>query len=317
MNTKNIGGEIHQHEWINFGYNRTKLMELSKNKGDYLLLIDADYVMKIVDIYFKKKLTHDAYNLRWVYGNCDYRNTLLIKGNLDWKYKLPTHEYIYCTSKTIYPVNTDMLGIIELCDGDNRLYKFRKDIDMLFHHIMKFPNDTDLPRCHFYLAMTFENIGDYKLAIKHYNATIKINKSPEEIYFSKYKIGHCKVLLNLDFNDFVGDLLEAYEYRPTRLESIYELIKYCRKYELFYIGYLVGNKFCNEIKYPIDDILFIERNVYEYALKDELSICAYYAKDYITAIKLSNELLKTDNIPKYILDRIKSNMKFSIDEITK
>ena len=40
-----IPGELHQVPWINFGHNRTQLLQLCKGKADYLLLIDADEIL--------------------------------------------------------------------------------------------------------------------------------------------------------------------------------------------------------------------------------------------------------------------------------
>src|SRR5690349_14287434 len=37
-----LPGELHEHEWVDFGHNRTRLMELARGKADYLLLLDAD-----------------------------------------------------------------------------------------------------------------------------------------------------------------------------------------------------------------------------------------------------------------------------------
>src|SRR5689334_24368210 len=37
-----IPGELHQCGWVDFGHNRTDLMERAYGKADYLLLIDAD-----------------------------------------------------------------------------------------------------------------------------------------------------------------------------------------------------------------------------------------------------------------------------------
>src|SRR5579872_6946362 len=37
-----IPGELHQRPWKNFGHNRNEALKLTKNKGDYVLFIDAD-----------------------------------------------------------------------------------------------------------------------------------------------------------------------------------------------------------------------------------------------------------------------------------
>ena len=39
---KNIKGELVEHEWINFGHNRTKALECAFNKTDYVFIFDAD-----------------------------------------------------------------------------------------------------------------------------------------------------------------------------------------------------------------------------------------------------------------------------------
>ena len=39
---KQIAGELVEHKWRDFGYNRTKALESAYNKSDYLLVFDAD-----------------------------------------------------------------------------------------------------------------------------------------------------------------------------------------------------------------------------------------------------------------------------------
>ena len=42
---KNIKGEMYHHQWKDFGYNRTKALEVAYNKSDYLLIFDKMYLM--------------------------------------------------------------------------------------------------------------------------------------------------------------------------------------------------------------------------------------------------------------------------------
>ena len=44
---KDIPGELHEREWINFGHNRNEALDLARNRGDYVLFIDADEVFSI------------------------------------------------------------------------------------------------------------------------------------------------------------------------------------------------------------------------------------------------------------------------------
>src|SRR5436190_21012115 len=52
-------GELHEHEWVDFGHNRSELMKLARGKADYLLLIDAD--MTVVQEQALPKLRADSY----------------------------------------------------------------------------------------------------------------------------------------------------------------------------------------------------------------------------------------------------------------
>ena len=39
---KDIPGELYEYPWVDFAHNRNQALALSKDKGDYLLFIDAD-----------------------------------------------------------------------------------------------------------------------------------------------------------------------------------------------------------------------------------------------------------------------------------
>ena len=87
-----IPGELHDREWINFGHNRTESMHLSKDKSDYILLLDADETL-IDEGFNKDSLTEDSYLIRFV-GDNDYAKEKIVKSGLDWKWVGVTHEYL-------------------------------------------------------------------------------------------------------------------------------------------------------------------------------------------------------------------------------
>ena len=65
---KNISGELIQDEWVDFGYNRTLNIQAAYNKTDYIILMDADLVINIIDKNFKSLMsdnTNQAYLIKW------------------------------------------------------------------------------------------------------------------------------------------------------------------------------------------------------------------------------------------------------------
>lgn len=312
---KGINGEIHDHEWINFGVNRTKLIKTAKGKADYLLLVDADYVINVHDYDFKNNLNADGYLIQWE-GNLDYKNLKLINGHLNWRYRGPTHEYLECVDHVREPSKEIIRAITikEHYDGSNRKNKFERDIKLLLKEIEGNTEDPDIPRYHFYIARSYEDLGDYKMALKYYQKRVEFGGWNEEVYYSMYKAGLCKIELGFNFGSICETLLKAYEYRPSRLEAIYELIKYCRMNKLPCVGYHFGHKLVYQ-KYPDKDILFIKKDIYDYKLKDEVSICAYYAGEYLESIQMCKELISSNKTPIDKKERIKNNMNFSISKL--
>ena len=57
-----VPGELHETTWVDFGHNRSELLELARGGADYLLLLDADMTVR-VDATLPE-LSADAYLLR-------------------------------------------------------------------------------------------------------------------------------------------------------------------------------------------------------------------------------------------------------------
>ena len=83
-------------------------------------------------------------------------------------------------------------------------------------------------------------------------------------------------------------------------------MSYTKKYHL---GYILGKGIYNIRNINAD--LFVDKWVYDYALLDEFSICAYWVGDYKSSLECTKILLSENKIPEYYIERIKDNMKFS------
>ena len=87
---RGIKGELVEHEWKDFGYNRSKALEAAYNKSDYLLIFDADDA--IVDKFsLPVSLTFDKYNFKFGKG-FSYVRPLLVTNRKRWCFKGVLHE---------------------------------------------------------------------------------------------------------------------------------------------------------------------------------------------------------------------------------
>ncbi|GAA2771598.1 glycosyltransferase [Streptomyces lavendulae] len=111
-----IPGELHEEPWTDFGHNRSLNIAHARGRADYLLLLDADLVLR-ADAPLPP-LVADSYMLRHE-GPTEYRIKRLVSGRLPWRYEGVTHEYITCDrSDTV--AHLDALAIEDHGDGGSK-----------------------------------------------------------------------------------------------------------------------------------------------------------------------------------------------------
>lgn len=277
-----IPGELHQEKWINFGANRTQSLQLAKNKADYLLLCDADEQIIFSDDFDSSTLTEDSYLIGYTGGN-DYSVPYLIKGDINWRYVGVTHEYL-SADVNFKRQKISTISILDLKDGGFKHDKFERDIRLLEQGLIDEPNNS---RYKFYLANSYRDIGNNEKAIEWYTKRIADGGWMEEVTCAYQHLG--KAYENLGkTQEALNTWLMGYDYNPARFECLYNAVRLLRIQGNPRLGYQLG-KIAAEIPYPHNDVLFIQRDVYNIWIPYELSICAYYAKDF----KLGYESCKT------------------------
>ena len=280
FDSKGITGKIITEPFKNFEYNRTIALHACENMSDYIILLDADMVLNVIN-FKKNNLVCDYYNILQGNASFYYNNTRIIKNNniKQVKYVSVTHEYISFPQNSI----KDNLGkheifINDIGDGGAKNDKYERDIRLLTQGIKDEPNNA---RYYFYLANSYYCIGQYTEAIKFYKDRIKLKDWVQEVWHSYYKIGLCYMRLN-EPEKAIYNWMLGIDTIPERLENIYEIIKYYRiqsKQKLAYEFYCIAEKVLNKIKnnlIDIDSYLFLEYNVYDYKIYEEYLIFSYY-----------------------------------------
>ena len=269
---RGISGEIFDEPFQNFGYNRTVAMQRAAGKADYLLLLDADMVLIVSPDFKKEDLKEGAYQITQQGGTLVYYNTRLIKSTIGATCVGPTHEY-YNIPGGFQTAKLPTLSIRDIGDGGAKSDKFERDIRLLKGGLETDPTNG---RYMFYLANSYRDNGKKEEAIAWYKRRIEVGGWAEEIWNSAYHIGTCYKDLKQDA-EAVYWWLEAYNLRPHRAESIYQITKHYRvngKHALSLQFYKLGSA----IPFPKDDVLFIEKDVYEYLFDYELLVIAYYVR---------------------------------------
>jgi len=298
-----IPGEIHESPFINFGHNRTELVQKAKGKADYLLLMDADMMIVADKRFNKSDLAADMYQIRYE-GNIDFSQPLFVSGHIDWFYEGYTHEYL--TTKGSFKVETHpFLRVSHGYDGGSRGDKYNRDIKLCTQEIADHPGRS---RPHFYLGQTHQNMGNYDEAIKSYQKRIQMGGWAEEIYYSLYQVGIC-LYLSKDIDSAILQFTEAYNTRPIRFEALFMMGQLFREKKKYSVAKIFFEKVL-KMPYPKNDILFIHRTQYDYLADFELGICNYWLGQYKDAEKHASRLLNRKGIDPNVEKQNLQNYKF-------
>ena len=107
---KEIPGELHERPWVDFAYNRNEALALAKNKGDYLLFIDADECLVFYESFAMPELTSDCYLICiQTREKLIFYRRMLIKNDLRWSWEGVVHEEVLCDQAKSYEI---LCGVI-------------------------------------------------------------------------------------------------------------------------------------------------------------------------------------------------------------
>jgi glycosyltransferase involved in cell wall biosynthesis len=305
---RNIPGEVIENiPWKNFGYNRTEVMKRAKGKANYLFVMDADDLF-IGDTPFPE-LKCDSYRVEIISGNNHYYRRQLFANDLDWHYVGVLHEFPECAQeKTVGILEGYSIISRRLGSRNKDPKKMEKDIQTFLDGIKDEPHNS---RYHFYTGQSYRDAGQLDKAIEYYKKRSQMGGYPEEIYYSLYQIAECLVRLSSPFEDILTACIKAYDYRPTHIESLYTLTRYCRETKRYELGYFIG-KLAANTSYPKDDTLFIDKSIYDYKLFEEIGVCASWIGK--PKIEWYNKALTCKDIPESdrmriqeCIDRAKGN----------
>jgi len=307
---KKIPGELVEHEWQDFAYNRTKALECAFGKTDYLLIFDADDSIqgnfKLPTIY-----NIDKYQVQFGPGFV-YTRPLLITNKKRWCFKGVLHETL---------ANIDYMNGEVVLEGDYYVISGRagnrsKNPNKYFDDAIVLKNAFEKElhvdygmacRYAFYCAQSYKDAGVAYTdeSIMWYQKCLDLGNWDQEKYYSCLMLGG----LYTHKNDMVNALkywFKSCEYDTERIECIVSAINYLRStsqnmfvnslYHRFK-GYKRANKLVGK--------LFVLETNFNDELEYHNSIVAYYVGDKASGYDCCKKII-INNVIGYPL--LKSTM---------
>jgi glycosyltransferase involved in cell wall biosynthesis len=298
FDSKGISGEILDHEWKDFGHNRSLAIEACEGKAQWALMIDADDMISGTLPIEKLNDELDGYVVKIQRGEFVwYRAQLFNIGRTKWWYEEPLHEYAICRQ----PMN------IQKLEGDyawdvrtegcrsrqfgNDIEKYKNDYEILKKYLAEDPNQ---PRKQFYAAQSA------------YIKRAELGSWPEEVYFSWLRVGMCRAILEKPIELISDAMMQAYETKPDRAESLYHLSCIYRKHGRPRNAFLVASMGLT-IPPPQNDILFVDMANYKWGILDEIATTAFYVGKYHMGLAACEKLLSEPYLPEEHRPRVENN----------
>jgi beta-1,4-mannosyl-glycoprotein beta-1,4-N-acetylglucosaminyltransferase len=320
---KNIPGELHCDEWVDFGHNRSLALERAFNKTDLLLVFDADDEIHGT-IPIPNEILFDEYQLAFgePKSGMNYTRTQIINNHKRFKYLSVLHEFISCQEPEparVCILNGDYYLISGRTGARNKdPNKYLKDAVILEKaHAVALAKGDDLhKRYAFYCANSYRDCGRHEDAIKWYKITLSQDNWEQEKYVSCLYIYHCyEALKQPDCGFFY--LVKAFSYDSSRVECLYPLV----------IHYCCENM--NEMAYnyfrmvkmttPQNNAgkLFVETDKAGFYVPYYMIIVADRVKDYECGIRMYEHIFKEKHrtFSPWHLRNLIFNLRFFINHV--
>ena len=301
----------------NFGYARSRSFINAKAHfpdASYYLLLDADMVLVVTEFWDPSQLTDHCYSVYQFNTSIRYTNIRLIRADRKWRCRAATHEFWECEDATSSDVKGTCrtIEIDDRNDGGAKADKFTRDKRLLLAELAEKDLREDIrTRDMFYLAQTYNCLGEHKEAIRRYQARIKRGGFEEEAWYCHFQIGEMYKELD-NWENALHWYELAWNRRSHRTEPLQRIAKYYREKEHHKLA-LHWAKLGISLGYPHDDHLFIEHWVYDWGLKLEVEICGYYVPPernlgYQIHRDLTN--MRDDVIPGWVRRILEKNSEF-------
>jgi glycosyltransferase involved in cell wall biosynthesis len=309
---RGIPGELHERSWVNFEYNRNEALHLARQKGDYLLILDADeHLEGKRDL---PPLDRDCFFITVREAKTDYQRIFLIDNSLPWRWEGVLHETLLCEQATTFDLLEQCVLMSKTDDGyrSQDPQKYWKDAQVLEEVLRKDPNNS---RNVFYLAQCYRNGGHYPFALQQYQKRATMGDWDEEVFWSLYQIGIIQQILGADSAAILDSFIKAFQYRPSRSEPLYRIAEIYTNQKDYFAAYITA-RCATSIPIPPDHV-FLERWIYNYGHLLIQAHAAFELHFYAEAEELCRKILLEPTLPAEYRMSAEKNLKLLIDSRVK
>ena len=294
---KGIPGELVQHEWRDFAYNRTMALEAVYDKTDYVLIFDADdsivgdFRLPILDT-----TKYDAYYLKFGSGT-EYKRKSLVNNRKRWNYVGVLHEIIHFIDPVKEEPTRLITGDYHVVSGrsGNRSKnpdKYRDDAAVLERAFATTEDKGMKARYAFYCAQSYYDAAMFDDAARWYKRVLELDNWNQEKYYACVRIG--------DIYKTQGDMVNAINYWSKsvnydreRREGVTNIMEYYCNQDNHFLVNCLYERLKDRTITDTSDKLFWDANRHD-DIHYYNSISACYVGEWMSGYYACRHLLMAD-----------------------
>jgi glycosyltransferase involved in cell wall biosynthesis len=320
LDKKDFGGQVSSAKWVNFSHNRNKALELLDpiDTGlDYVFVIDADDTLEIAPGFdiaaFKAAMTFDIYDLMVHHAGVIHPRPQIFRNKPGYQWVGVLHEYIEAPDG--FTRATELgLKIHASIEGSRNAdpKKFQKDAEILKKALKTEKNGYLRNRYTFYLAQSHRDAENPEKALECYLKRSKMGGWDQEVYVSYLEAIRCYTKINGAIMAAQSCFEHAQSMGLGRAEAHHAFSFLCRQRGDNKLGMEAARRGL-EIKQP--EGLFIEPWIYDYGVRDEFAVNAYWAAHYLESLRANLQLLSSEKTPHNMVKRLADNSSACLDKL--
>lgn len=271
-----IPGNLERGDFVDFSTARNRALDLHGDRTVFTVMPNGDALTNgkalVSFLEAHRESPQKAYNLRIEPG--PYNLPLVLRAGCGWRYKWRTHEI---------PLGTDLgetiPGVTIVRDRSSRTTeqwraRWERDKKLLLEDVHANPTDA---RCWFYLAQTYECLGEYAAADGAYLRRATLAGHFDETYEALYRRAKMLVKQDKTWSEIEHAYLKAHAYDPRRAEPLVALAQHWHDQGTHALAYLYARR-AAELPMPVTDMPGLEEDVYRTRATDLTAINAYYLR---------------------------------------
>ena len=302
-----------EEPFVDFEISRNRAIEHTEKlfpQTAFILMIDAEWYISGAKelISFCKQEIHSATNsyflnirLSTAYSTkknfSNYKQARLFKPFKGIKFIGAVHEVLNEITTVSIPKECFFEFNISEYGQQKSAERWKRDKVILLNHLEKNPGDC---RTLFYLGQTCDCLGQWQEAYDFYKKRAALPGWDEENFVTELRLGNIAQHLPSKEHDAsclcspaIQHYLQAYTIRPHRAEPLVKIAQYYLKKNIMSLAFLFSLH-ASKIAYPVNDILFVEDELYNITRYDVLSVSAWYMGEYETGEWATRQALTHD-----------------------